>query len=247
MAVVGDRAEALAELERLYAELPDLACKGLCGHSCTQHVDASTTERDRLLAEDGLDLDAPTPDGACPALTRTLAGTGTGTGTGSCTVHPHRPMTCRLWGTAASMPCPHGCTPTGGHLTRPRHPAPAPHQPGNRRAPPHRHPAAPRAVHGRPPRRPAHGSHAPRGPHRHPNPAYPPTTSRDTGPEPLTPAGPPTPRADHPAEEPPPITDQLQPNPVATTTPRELDPVSRTVRVGGQAAVVSAAVVLMVS
>ena len=83
----------------------------MCGHSCTQHIDASTTERDRLLREDGPDLDTPTPDGACPALTHTL------TGTGSCTVHPHRPMTSRLWGLAASMPCPHGCTPTGGHLT----------------------------------------------------------------------------------------------------------------------------------
>lgn len=108
---IGDRATALAELERLYADLPDLACKGLCGHSCTQHVDASTAERDRLVRVHGLDLDAPTPDGACPALTRTLGATG------SCTVHPHRPMICRLWGLAASRPCPHGCTPTGGHLT----------------------------------------------------------------------------------------------------------------------------------
>lgn len=110
-AVAGDRADALAELERLYAALPDLACKGLCGHSCAQHVDASTVERDRLVRVHGLNLDARTSDGACPALTRTLGATG------SCTVHPHRPMICRLWGIAASMPCPHGCTPTGGHLT----------------------------------------------------------------------------------------------------------------------------------
>jgi len=60
--VAGDRAEALAELERLYAVLPDLACKGLCGHSCAQHVDASTVERDRLVRVHGLDLDARTPD-----------------------------------------------------------------------------------------------------------------------------------------------------------------------------------------
>jgi len=80
VAVVRDRAAALADLEQLYTDLPDLACKGLCGHSCTQHIDASTTERDRLLHNHGPDLDTPTPDGACPALTRTL------TGTGSCTV-----------------------------------------------------------------------------------------------------------------------------------------------------------------
>ncbi len=68
-------------------------------------------ERDRLVRVHGLDLDARTSDGACPALTRTLGATG------SCTVHPHRPMICRLWGVAASMPCPHGCIPTGGYLT----------------------------------------------------------------------------------------------------------------------------------
>ncbi len=89
MAAIRDRAEdraaALADLEQLYTDLPDLACKGLCGHSCTQHVDTPTTERDQLQREDGLDLDAPTPDGACPALTHTLGPTG------SCTVHPHRP------------------------------------------------------------------------------------------------------------------------------------------------------------
>jgi len=80
-----DRAAALADLELLYTDLPDLACKGLCGHSCTHHVDAPTTEQDRLLTDHGLDLDAPTTDGACPAPTRTLGPTG------SCAVHPHRP------------------------------------------------------------------------------------------------------------------------------------------------------------
>lgn len=103
----------LADLDVLYARLPALACRGLCADSCHTHVDASDAERTRLLRRHGpdldLDLDAPTSDGACPALSRSF-------GPGRCTVHADRPMICRLWGAAASMPCPHGCTPDSGRL-----------------------------------------------------------------------------------------------------------------------------------
>jgi hypothetical protein len=100
----------VAELEQLYARLPLLACRGLCGHSCAQHVDAGPLER-RRIAERGVDLDAPTVDGACPALSRAL-----GAG-GLCSVYEVRPMVCRLWGVAASMPCPHNCIPEGGRVS----------------------------------------------------------------------------------------------------------------------------------
>lgn len=102
-------AGAVAELEALYAALPALACKGLCASSCARHVDASHVERERIAAV-GVDLDAPTADGACPALSRAIVASG------RCTVHEVRPMVCRLWGAAASMPCPHGCSPEGGVL-----------------------------------------------------------------------------------------------------------------------------------
>lgn len=98
---------ALATLEALYASLPALECQGLCAHSCSAHVDASIVERERIAAA-GVDLDAPTADGACPALSRALVTTG------RCTVHRLRPMICRLWGSAASMPCPHGSPPPAG-------------------------------------------------------------------------------------------------------------------------------------
>lgn len=98
---------AIAELEALYAALPSLACNGLCGHSCSSHVDASALERERIAAA-RVDLDAATVDGACPALSRALVASG------RCTVYAVRPMVCRLWGTAASMPCPHGCAPEDG-------------------------------------------------------------------------------------------------------------------------------------
>lgn len=103
----------VARLEELYAALPALECRGLCGHSCSGHVDASTAERARI-AEAGVELDAPTVDGACPALSRALVPTG------RCTVHGVRPMVCRLWGAAAAMPCPHGCVPVGGGLVEDR-------------------------------------------------------------------------------------------------------------------------------
>ncbi len=99
----------MARLEALYASLPALACRGLCGSSCARHVDASALERTRIAAA-GVDLDSPTADGACPALSTAIVASG------RCTVHAVRPMVCRLWGTAASMPCPHGCVPDGGVL-----------------------------------------------------------------------------------------------------------------------------------
>ena len=102
-----ERAAAISRLEALYAALPALACKGLCGASCSAHVDASALERERVAAA-GVDLGAPTGDGACPALSRALVASG------RCTVHAVRPMVCRLWGAAASMRCPHGCLPDGG-------------------------------------------------------------------------------------------------------------------------------------
>ena len=66
-------------------------------------------ERERITAV-GIDLDAPTADGACPALSRAMVTTGV------CTAHPIRPMICRLWGTVASMPRPNGCAPDDGVL-----------------------------------------------------------------------------------------------------------------------------------
>ena len=105
--------DVVERLELLYAALPVLECRGLCGHSCSAHVDASTAERARVAAV-GIDLDAPTPDGSCPALSRALVPSG------RCTVHEVRPMVCRLWGTAAAMPCPHGCVPAGGVVDDPR-------------------------------------------------------------------------------------------------------------------------------
>lgn len=105
-----DRADpaALRQLEEMYAGLPSLECMGLCEQSCGEHVDASQVERRRLLRA-GVDLDAVTEDGSCPALSRVF-------GVGRCSVHAIRPMICRLWGLSDAMPCPHGCVPVGGRI-----------------------------------------------------------------------------------------------------------------------------------
>ena len=49
----------IEQLENLYAQLPALPCLGLCEASCGEHIDASITERRRLLKA-GVDLDAST-------------------------------------------------------------------------------------------------------------------------------------------------------------------------------------------
>ena len=82
--------QVIKRLEQLYSQLPALACLGLCEHSCGEHIGASTAERQRLLAV-GVDLDAPMPEGACPALTRTF-------GAGRCSVHAIRPTICPVVG-----------------------------------------------------------------------------------------------------------------------------------------------------
>lgn len=116
------RAEAIAALEDLYAQLPALECKGLCFDSCTA-VDASQLERERMR-ERGVELPmalahhrlqaliAAGRMPRCPALGPL----------NTCTVYEVRPFTCRAFGTVRDpadtlaqgpMMCDHGCIPDG--------------------------------------------------------------------------------------------------------------------------------------
>ncbi len=103
--------ERVAALEELYAELPELECRGLCWHSCGP-VDMSDTERERI-AERGVTIprydraraeryQATGTVEACPALGPFR----------TCGVHDIRPMICRLWGSTETMRCPFGCRPS---------------------------------------------------------------------------------------------------------------------------------------
>jgi hypothetical protein len=97
-----------AKLDAMYAELPALECKGLCADSC-RTIDLSTVERDRIRQAGGPEIPPllTTPDDSkCPALEE-----------GRCTVHPVRPMICRLWGIGEQMKCQYGCKPEGGWIS----------------------------------------------------------------------------------------------------------------------------------
>jgi Fe-S-cluster containining protein len=95
-------------LRNIYAQIPDLHCKGLCANSCRTRIDMSTAELERIEGVSGRRL----PESmfqreglVCPLLEDDR-----------CTVYGVRPTVCRLWGVAESMPCRHGCTPDGGRL-----------------------------------------------------------------------------------------------------------------------------------
>ncbi len=136
------RAEAVAELDRLYAQLPRLLCKGLCADSC-HNPDASQLERDRI-AERGVILPEPIPGrvwarmaAAAEATSADTSGNGPhprkhrGSGLPSCpalgplstcTVYDVRPFVCRAFGAVVTNPltpmsgpmmCDHGCIPEG--------------------------------------------------------------------------------------------------------------------------------------
>lgn len=116
-------AEALAEIDRLYASLPAIECKGLCHDSCTA-IDASELERRRMEAR-GVFLPTESahtqfarivaggPVPRCPALGPL----------NNCTVYDVRPFTCRAFGLVhqrenplphtGPMMCDHGCIPDG--------------------------------------------------------------------------------------------------------------------------------------
>jgi hypothetical protein len=94
----------MADLDDLYAQVPDVGCKGLCVNSCGSV--AMSPEEQRRIAERGVHLPllAAFVD-HCPALRN-----------GRCSVYEVRPMVCRLWGAVEGMKCPYGCQPEGGYL-----------------------------------------------------------------------------------------------------------------------------------
>ncbi|WP_053065362.1 YkgJ family cysteine cluster protein [Micromonospora sp. RV43] len=92
----------MAELEQIYAELPEIECQGLCSASCNAIV-MSAAERQRIR-ERGVDI-APL-DMPCPALSQF----------NRCTVYDARPLICRLYGLVEQMACPWGCRPQGGFV-----------------------------------------------------------------------------------------------------------------------------------
>src|SRR5215471_3974627 len=90
--------DACAALETIYAQVPSIACKGLC-QDCCGPLGMSYLEWIRIKRASPLRL-AEAKHTTCPLLKH-----------GKCTVYALRPLICRLWGTTENMPCFHFCKP----------------------------------------------------------------------------------------------------------------------------------------
>jgi hypothetical protein len=79
--------------------IPTFECIPGC-HDCCGPVTTSTEEMARLPVKTEAEHDAALADLSCPHL-----------GDNGCQVYDERPLICRLFGTAPSLPCPHGRRP----------------------------------------------------------------------------------------------------------------------------------------
>ena len=93
--------EAVAALDALYAALPAFTCQGHCQESCGV-IMMSRIEWLRITRHLGYKPKGK-PSLVCPMLKH-----------GRCSVHPIRPLVCRLYGLMdeARMHCPWGCQPS---------------------------------------------------------------------------------------------------------------------------------------
>jgi hypothetical protein len=116
------RRDVDAQLDAVYADIPDVACLGLCQLGCSS-VAMTPLEQRRIAERHGITLPLATaPPGTpvlhpgqqeadhCPALADD----------GRCRVYADRPLVCRMYGAAEGLECPFGCKPEGGLLDRPR-------------------------------------------------------------------------------------------------------------------------------
>jgi hypothetical protein len=96
---VSSRREAL---EALWAQVPDVGCRGLCSSSCGPIVPARLEVR-VLEGAAGRRLTTDETGTRCSMLAD-----------GRCTAYAARPLICRLWGACEDMRCPWGCRPPRG-------------------------------------------------------------------------------------------------------------------------------------
>jgi Fe-S-cluster containining protein len=110
------------KLEEIYASLPGVMCKGLCHDSCGV-IPIAPIERENMAEYTGKKVKCdptiviglhskhrvlrPKDDELnCPYLKDKR-----------CSIHPARPLVCRMYGVVSGMPCPHGCVSTMKPLT----------------------------------------------------------------------------------------------------------------------------------
>lgn len=87
-----------AQLDKLYAELPAIVCKGLCSVACSS-IPLTLIEAKRLQTTQHL-KPRTTPDYVCIYLQNNR-----------CTAYAARPLICRAWGVLPNLSCMHGCVP----------------------------------------------------------------------------------------------------------------------------------------
>ena len=88
------------DVRALWAQVPPVACRGLCGQTACTNVVPKPAERAEH-ARVGVSVSFDESTGNCANLAD-----------GRCTIYEDRPLVCRLWGAVPEMPCPHGCQPT---------------------------------------------------------------------------------------------------------------------------------------
>lgn len=93
--------ETLKAVKRVYAEIPEVHCKGLCQRFCSV-IGMSKFEMEVLEEVSGKSARC-NDDLSCAYLSD-----------GKCTVYNHRPTVCRSFGAFEGLTCPHGCEPEGG-------------------------------------------------------------------------------------------------------------------------------------
>lgn len=97
-----------AEFEKIYGDIPQIECKGLCADACGP-IDMHPWERlqirragVRLPSNEAQRLEQFRDEAnhyTCPALSEDER----------CTVYEVRPTICRLWGTFDGLRCPYNC------------------------------------------------------------------------------------------------------------------------------------------
>jgi uncharacterized protein len=96
------------ELEKVYAQVPVIDCRGNCWDTCTRFP-VTRAENRRLRRETGQEIE---PAGRqrqlppCPLLVNLR-----------CSAYDIRPLLCRLWGASQIFPCNYGCVPAAGLLS----------------------------------------------------------------------------------------------------------------------------------
>jgi uncharacterized protein len=89
-----------AKLDAIYARLPTIACRRVCGRDICGPIFMTVREADR--ARRAVHASPRTdPDLTCAYLTPG----------GACRVYGVRPLICRVFGLVKRMSCPHGCVP----------------------------------------------------------------------------------------------------------------------------------------